>query len=636
MAHILAGIFFGSLAEAIGFTLWLREPGPYSLAWLILGGLLGWLFTALFVSESPFSHPRRTNWVWQANALLLSLAVFKILVWLLWYWTLAHAGGWLPQLPLTLATLVLLVGFHVKHVAGIVLISGRSIQPTFWNPLTMFASLAAAGGAAVWVAVIRHGCDVHVALVAWLVYAFVENLLQFMAGNLFEAAHHEQSPFSIVTEVDRGKVEEVKAVFQTSGSAPPAVLDVRRRFERYTRVHFCSFMLLEDDTAGATLVFEGNIDGPALTFLEDFASRDRAFLDRVYAGAPGYPIAGTPRDVADYLAENDYGASAMYVGQPGATRDQIERDQALRQLVEEELDANRQNYQRATADECRAAIQAFVSRQPDLAWTREPVPTLLRVRFGFNLLYAGLAGIVTGVAGIGWALASVDGHWALLLVVLAVSLGLVLVGIAYARWLRNRESTDVENREVVPLPTLQQLQSREDFQLQNHLVSITEAKVGWLRLLTMRAVLVAIGLLARFVATRGNLSGIVTIHFARWVVLTGRGRKPRLLFLSNYDGTWENYLGEFVDRASNGLTAVWSNTQLGPDRGFPSTRWLFLFGGSRDEQWFKHYARLSQRTDLLWYSAYPNLTMKHIANNREFRTGLYGPVSDVTRWLQRL
>ncbi len=631
MALTIIGVFLGTLAEGIGFLLWQQDPGSASgLSMLIAGGLFGWFLTALLVRFSQASHPRRADKVWKAIVLLFGLALFKVLLWLAWYWLFMHS-------QLTLATAFLIIGFHFKHVLGIVQISGRSIQPTTWNPITILATLSAAGGAAVWVAIVHLGYGeygMYAALAVWLIYSFAENMLQFLAGGLFDPPPHAQSPFSIVTEVDRNRVLAVKTIIAPYRAKPQVV---RAMFQKYTRLHFCSFILIEREGDNATLIFEGNIDGPALSFLKDLADRDRQFLNDVYRGTKKgkdvFPILGTTQEVADFLAENDYGASAMYVGQPGVTRDHIERDDSLRKLVETELDANHQIYAHLSADACRKAIRDFVETKPEFAWTKETVPTLLRVRFGRNVLILALVGIALGLIGIALATATVDGYLTLLLAAIAVAVGIGFAITAYLRWLQYRENTDVENRIVAPLDHLLHLQKSEDLQLQNHLVSITDAKDGWLRLLTMRAVLAVIDTMARYVSTRGNLSGIVTIHFARWVVLTAPNR---LLFLSNYDGSWENYLGEFVDRASRGLTAVWSNTQLGKDRGFPTTHGLYRVGGSRDEQWFKNYARTSQRTDLLWYSAYPELTMKHITNNREFRLGLFGPVTDTTRWLQRL
>jgi hypothetical protein len=177
-----------------------------------------------------------------------------------------------------------------------------------------------------------------------------------------------------------------------------------------------------------------------------------------------------------------------------------------------------------------------------------------------------------------------------------------------------------------------EIQDVEDRQLQNHLTSVTEIKPGWLRLTTLRVVLASINLVAKLVATKGDLSGIVTIHFARWVILPGN---KRLLFMSNYDGSWENYLGEFIDHASVGLTAVWSNTRLGKERGFPDTQWLALRGGSRDEQRFKAFARNSQLAELIWYSAYPDLSVKNIGNNRTIHEGLFS-TTNPSEWLKCL
>src|SRR5262249_46983371 len=126
---------------------------------------------------------------------------------------------------------------------------------------------------------------------------------------------------------------------------------------------------------------------------------------------------------------------------------------------------------------------------------------------------------------------------------------------------------------------------------------------------------------------KGQLAGIPSIHFARWLIVDDR----RLLFLSNYGGSWENYLNDFIDKAHGGLTAVWSNTG-----GFPRSK--FLFGeGATQERMFKVYARNSQLETLVWYQAYPNLTTINIENNTRITEGLVNPNSeDEQRWLARL
>jgi len=142
-------------------------------------------------------------------------------------------------------------------------------------------------------------------------------------------------------------------------------------------------------------------------------------------------------------------------------------------------------------------------------------------------------------------------------------------------------------------------------------------------------VLWAANLLAR-ISTHGTLSGIPTIHFAHWSLLDG-GR--RLLFLSNYDGSWGSYLDDFVDKASRGLTAIWTNTV-----DFPRTRFLVL-DGARNGTAFKAFARMRQTPTAVWYCAPPYrdhvLSVRRIDANSTLREGLAEapPTDALNAWL---
>jgi hypothetical protein len=104
-----------------------------------------------------------------------------------------------------------------------------------------------------------------------------------------------------------------------------------------------------------------------------------------------------------------------------------------------------------------------------------------------------------------------------------------------------------------------------------------------------------------------------------------------LLFLSNFDGSWEHYLGEFIDQAAGGLTAVWSNAV-----NFPRSKNL-VQGGATDEQRFKSYGRMAQLYTQLWYSAYPYLSVVNVQNNAAIRAQLWGPLTGAAldAWLRR-
>ena len=90
----------------------------------------------------------------------------------------------------------------------------------------------------------------------------------------------------------------------------------------------------------------------------------------------------------------------------------------------------------------------------------------------------------------------------------------------------------------------------------------------------------AVGLAASKYFKPGVLSDIATIHFARWVTIPN---SRDLLFMSNYGGSWESYLEDFITKAHSGLTGIWSNTV-----GFPKASNLFMDGatdGDRFKRW---------------------------------------------------
>ena len=155
--------------------------------------------------------------------------------------------------------------------------------------------------------------------------------------------------------------------------------------------------------------------------------------------------------------------------------------------------------------------------------------------------------------------------------------------------------------------------------VQNHMISITLRKPGLTRWITLRlAFWLVLGLASRQFKP-GFLGDIGTIHFARWVTLPGT---RQVVFLSNYGGSWESYLEDFITKAHNGLTAVWSNTV-----GFPKAENLFQKGATDGER-FKRYARQSMAPTPFWYSAYTTLSTANIRTNAAIRVGLAGAMTD--------
>ena len=138
---------------------------------------------------------------------------------------------------------------------------------------------------------------------------------------------------------------------------------------------------------------------------------------------------------------------------------------------------------------------------------------------------------------------------------------------------------------------------REDVVVQNQLTLVTVIRPGETE--RVRAVMSAIDSYARRLSPPGSLIGISTIHFVRWLVIDS-GR--RLMMVSDYDGSWENYIDEFAEMIVSGLDAIWETAI-----GFPPD-------GARDLPAFKRFLRTHQVPSDAFFSAYPDATVLNIAS----------------------
>lgn len=107
----------------------------------------------------------------------------------------------------------------------------------------------------------------------------------------------------------------------------------------------------------------------------------------------------------------------------------------------------------------------------------------------------------------------------------------------------------------------------------------------------------------------GGLLGLSIIHFARWVLIKrkqwpdlGQGR-PKLnndymLFVSNFNGTWDQYIDAFSDGIPNGLDLFW----------YSSTK----YPGSIPITPFKKYIRANQVDTDYYYNSTPGAAQRDI------------------------
>jgi hypothetical protein len=374
-------------------------------------------------------------------------------------------------------------------------------------------------------------------------------------------------------------------------------------------LHFARFVLL-DGPAGpcSRLAFESNHDGELGPHLEALARELAPFEDVVFGGWEGY----RPGKLAAFVAEHALPASTFYLGHPGLSVEQIHNDHAVRRALEKLLDAE---------------IDPQVANR-DLTGMNA---VALRGRL-VAALAAADASLVTGPVDRGFPVQPLSSivFWGTVgvLVVLAALLSPVLVPLVLL--IEARERRDEPARDLVADddPRLDPINAREDATAQNGLTHHVALRKGVFRKTALELVLWFLETARTRIAYTGTLGGISSIHFARWVLLDD----DTLLFFSNYDGSWEAYLGEFVDKAHFYLTAVWTNTKW-----FPDTRGL-VFDGAAKELEFKRWTRTCQVENRIWYSAYKSVTVSDVLRNERVRAGARGEMNEreAREWLALL
>lgn len=409
----------------------------------------------------------------------------------------------------------------------------------------------------------------------------------------------KQTVLTIITEIEPTKIEQLKDML-TKVQAD-LYNNQYLPFSKISLVHFASFVIVDQKGSNSLLVFENNFDGDLSVYLDQLLSVAGAGMNDIYQCCIGYRAQG----LKSFLTSHVIPPNAYHIGNVGRAAKDVANNRQLRQKLQDYLDQffNISKPAKLSETELRKNIQSYTKSDiaSDLSSILPPHQTLSeKVLPWINLILLGLV-----------------------LVVLAI--GLFPVTIALILILRHKEKTDESQKDPASLSHVDTLMSTENQIAQNHLASITDIKPGKFRLYLLKFVLFAINTVAR-IATNGKLSGIPSIHFAHWSIINNK----QLLFLSNFDGSWTSYLDDFIDKASPGLTAVWTNAV-----GFPETRFL-IFDGARDELRFKAFARNMQIPSLVWYSAYPDLTVQNIDKDSAIREGVWTDLSetDTKTWLK--
>jgi hypothetical protein len=117
----------------------------------------------------------------------------------------------------------------------------------------------------------------------------------------------------------------------------------------------------------------------------------------------------------------------------------------------------------------------------------------------------------------------------------------------------------------------------------------------------------------------GGLLGLSIIHFARWVIIKrnqwpdlGQGKQTLtndyMLFCSNFNGTWDQYIDAFSDGIPDGLDLLWYSSTRYP-HSIPITP-------------FKDYIRANQVDTSYYYNSVPGAAQRDVKSALRVRRAL--------------
>jgi hypothetical protein len=435
-----------------------------------------------------------------------------------------------------------------------------------------------------------------------------------------------QHPLITLAEVREDKLDILKARLEEIrvNLLKSQMAEAPTEFGKVSTLHYGRWVILSRDSfrdepavpVGIRLILTTNYDGIGNDHkdyhLTELVTKLTKYIDDVYECCVGYPEPAERNEQSrkNFLKKGIISTSAFYNGAPGRSVTQIHQEDALHQYIWEFLKTKKWD-DNTSAVEIHRAIREEVDSKPEFAWSKEKA----------------------GVQGIKWL--EIIAYGLLFIVMLPlIILWIIYLFLFHELWDKKVTLSQSELDDA----KINELKKVEDLFPQNQFTQVAVLKPGFARRLNFRIWMLRTRVLASFVFVKGKLLNIPTIHFARWVLID---KNRHVLFYSNFDGNWEQYLGDFIDQSGWGLTAIFCNTVKFPRTNFmgvlgmipgmpmtfPGSKFV-LTGGAYDEEHFLAWSRSTQFPTQVWYCPYRHLSIKNVNNNTMIRNELRQDLSE--------
>lgn len=417
-----------------------------------------------------------------------------------------------------------------------------------------------------------------------------------------------QVPLTLITPVRKGQWSKLIEI--TDRLRNGQLKGVTLPFEQLGTIHYFRIVLLEEiknETTGnipQRLVVCSNHDGDDDEHLAQLSENCSLFIDELFENCEGYPLDRTTQSRVNYLKQWKTKPIAAFAGAKETTLKTIRQESALRKFLWDHIRNNK--WDGRSAKDIHRELQNKVLNDNSFKWVenKNKIPRI---------------------------------PWVPLILVLLILLPFILLlavfvvfWVLYIHFFHEKKDVPLGLKpSQISEAHVQSLELYEDYYHQNQFTQLLFMKPGKARLFTLTAFFGLARLLIKYIFVGYKLMDIPTIHFASWMMLDNN---KTMLFFSNFDGSWQQYLGDFIDKSGWGLTGIWSNTEK-----FPKTTYLF-WDGAYDEEHFLAWSRSYQIPTQLWYCAYPNLSIKNINNNTWIRHNIIKDMNEKQskQFLQRI
>jgi hypothetical protein len=397
---------------------------------------------------------------------------------------------------------------------------------------------------------------------------------------------------NVVIVIARVKTNETEPLKRTLEQINSSIHDnpyIRFDDDRYT--HFARWIVFETPGSRPRLLYMSVFDGDLGSYIAEVV-RVSPGLDAIWGHCEGYT---GPGDFLRFIQTYSMPAQAPFYAFRAETLQSIRTKTAIRQQIERLVDL------RNAANPNEQGLHALIAgllhayRPSWLQGLRTAITTLLHNAFETTRAMI-MAVIVKGASWLGQQ---------------GENMNFPRVSDACVSPAEQTEA----NAHITALESL------EDIFQQNQFTVIADIKPGQLWLL--RLVFFLTTYTNRYGWPRGQIIGLYTIYTFHWVLIDDN---KRLIGFSNYDGSMENYIGDFLDKFGTGLDVYFKTC-----KGYPE-------GGITDVPRFTSWVRQNQLVCQLYYSAYPGQNVLNILRDCEISETLSNRFdrAAVTEWLRRL